>query len=425
MQSKEFVGSLHGLGQHFKCLDSRHGKLVMPEYMVISEKADAAQRQQQSSNQGSSVDAHAHEDAHAQFRDGQKTIQRVTEQCEDEYLKGALNTSIDREKQVRVMREIEKAHKEKQQNTSQNRPYVDPHNPQDRYDVIPGATDLTNRPPYQNPPPYHPPGTNEQLVQPSTGASSARGRVHVYDSPNGIRRDLQKMRDQRSIQDEYLLGHHSGGGGGSNIQLRHQRSMPGAGTGAADEHHKLCQVPNNAHQPRILQDDPSNQPLYNNIPGTGGGPQQELQQRALEQLSERRHSDDRAYMYYQDKQPIHQQGVAAEVAQDFQPKSQCMQQQQQGAQQQQQQATEGAQQLQQQLLQQYEATPTQPPYSGGNTHLPYGASAVAPQETTLHSFSMGSTVQLQSNPPRYGVIQWMGTLPGILEGRIAGVDLVS
>ena len=38
---------------------------------------------------------------------------------------------------------------------------------------------------------------------------------------------------------------------------------------------------------------------------------------------------------------------------------------------------------------------------------------------------MGSIVQLLSNPPRYGVIQWIGTLPGILEGRIAGVELVS
>ena len=52
------------------------------------------------------------------------------------------------------------------------------------------------------------------------------------------------------------------------------------------------------------------------------------------------------------------------------------------------------------------------------------AKAVAPQETVLRSFSMGSTVQLLSDPPRYGVIQWIGTLPDI-EGRIAGVELVS
>ena len=39
-------------------------------------------------------------------------------------------------------------------------------------------------------------------------------------------------------------------------------------------------------------------------------------------------------------------------------------------------------------------------------------------------FSLGSTVQLSPDPSRYGVIRWIGTLPGI-EGRITGVELVS
>ena len=49
--------------------------------------------------------------------------------------------------------------------------------------------------------------------------------------------------------------------------------------------------------------------------------------------------------------------------------------------------------------------------------------SLVPQDSVSHSFSLGSTVQLLSDPIRYGVIQWIGTLPGI-EGYIAGVELV-
>ena len=41
-----------------------------------------------------------------------------------------------------------------------------------------------------------------------------------------------------------------------------------------------------------------------------------------------------------------------------------------------------------------------------------------------HQFSIGSTVELQSEPPRYGVMKWIGSIPNI-QGRIAGVELVS
>ena len=74
--------------------------------------------------------------------------------------------------------------------------------------------------------------------------------------------------------------------------------------------------------------------------------------------------------------------------------------------------------------------PPQPQLYGGGqpSHMSqaHGGStaAVAPQETVSHSFTMGSTVQLQSDPRRYGVIQWIGILPDIV-GRIAGVELVS
>ena len=63
VQSKDFAGSLHGLAQHFKCMDSSHGKLVISESMVISESLHAAQQQQQRDKLGTSVDTRT------QFRD--------------------------------------------------------------------------------------------------------------------------------------------------------------------------------------------------------------------------------------------------------------------------------------------------------------------------------------------------------------------
>ena len=430
MPSKDFVGSLTGMTQHFKCSDSRHGKIAMPESMVFSEKLDAIQRDKQKENysaQGTSVDAHAqeHEHAHAQ-------IHQVAERREDEYLKGALKTShFDREKQVRLLREIEKKHQEKRHSAPDSQPLVDPNKYPDHYEIIPGPANSSSQPPHQQPSPRQSRGPNE----PSTGTSSARGRVHAYESPDRTRRDLVKMRDQHSVQDEHLLGVRPGHGGAGNVQLRHQRSMPAPN--GSDDHQDLQQISNNAHQPHVQHGGPpGNYPLYGNLPGPGGIPPQqqfpphhdEWHQENKPQFNER---DNRAYHQHD---PQFHEGGGAEIARDFQaPQQQPMmhQQQQQNAPQGMQ---GGAQQLQEQLLQQHEVAQqlqqygvTQPPHDGthpNNAHLPLDAGAVALQETISRSFSMGSTVQLQANPPRYGVIQWIGTLPGILEGRIAGVELV-
>lgn len=393
MQSKDFEGALTGFTQHFKCTDSSHGKIAMPESRVVSEKLDAVRHDKQK-EQGTSVDAQEHEHAHAQFRD-------VTQQREDEYLKGVLQTGrIDREQQIRLMKEIENTHKGKKQNAPDNQPYIDPYNPQSHYEAIPGPAESSNQPPYQHPS-SHLPGPNEQHTQPSTGASTAKSRVHTYDSPNATRRELQEMRDQHSIQDDHLLGHHPEGGGGSTVPLRHQKSMPVPAS--ADEHQFLHQHPNNTHQ--VQQNDPSDHPLYHNIPGSGSIPPQQFQPHEewrpdnkpmLEQLNECHHSDNLAY--YQHNQPVHQ-GGGAEIAQDFQTphdQSQYMHQHQlEGAYQE---AIKGAQQLQQGVPEQYGTAPTQPPYDRthpSNTHLP---GAVAPQKAISHSFSVGSTVQLQSSP---------------------------
>lgn len=65
------------------------------------------------------------------------------------------------------------------------------------------------------------------------------------------------------------------------------------------------------------------------------------------------------------------------------------------------------------------------PYGDNQLSQDVLTGAVALQETISHSFSIGSSIQLLSDPPCYGVIQWIGTLPGINEGHIAGVELVS
>jgi hypothetical protein len=210
--------------------------------MVVSEKLDAIQRDKQKgkySAQGTSADAHAqdHAHAHVQYRD----VKQAVQQREDQYLKGALQTSrIDRDQQIHLMREIEKAHKGKQQNAPDNQPYVDPNKHQDQYEAIPGSADSSNPSPY----PHQQLSSsrassgapNEQYTQPSTGTSSARARVHEYKSPDRTRKDLLKMRDQHSVQDEHLLGHHSGRAGASNVPLRQQQSVPGPN--AIDNDHR-------------------------------------------------------------------------------------------------------------------------------------------------------------------------------------------
>lgn len=352
MQSKDFAGSLPGLTLYFKCSDSKHGKVVLPESMVIRESVHAAQQRQHKDNvpsQGSNVDAR--ELMHAQFRGSKKMVQQVTEQSEDEYLKDVLNTvRIDREQQALMLREIEKAHKEKTQSGSGSQRYVHPNDPQSRYEVIPGPADSSNPPPYQHHPSFRPSGPNEQRIR-----------------------------------------------------------------GGIDEHQDLKQFPNSAHRPQVSHGDPGNQLLYDNLPGVPQRfePLEEWRpdnRPTVEQLGERHHSDNQAFSQHKRQ----------EGARDFQAHHQQQQDMKR-------QEMEGAERLQEQLLQQHGATQAQPPHNGthpNNALLSHGAGTLVLQETILHSFSVGSTFQLLSNPPRYGVIQWIGTLPGILEGHIAGVELV-
>ena len=134
VQSKDFEGLIPGMVQLFKCMDSNHGKLVMPESMVIFEAVHAAQRDEQKgkvSNRGTSVDEHACRSAH---KDAQEEIS---------YLKDALNTTrIDREQQARLLDEIMAQWSKKQDD---NQSHVSLNNPQSHY---------------SNQPPYPPPGPN-------------------------------------------------------------------------------------------------------------------------------------------------------------------------------------------------------------------------------------------------------------------------
>ena len=138
VQSKEFEGSISGLHQYFKCRDSSHGKIVMPEAFVVLERVDAAKRSEQrkptpSSNQGTSVDPHASEE--------ERRIQIAKEESEEDYLKGALHTQVvDRGEQIRALNEIERRQKLLQNMTDR-----------DHYEPIPGECKLPAHPLNQQP----------------------------------------------------------------------------------------------------------------------------------------------------------------------------------------------------------------------------------------------------------------------------------
>ena len=143
VRSIEFEGSIPGIHQYFKCRDSSHGKIVMPEAFVVLERVDAAKRSEQrkptpSSNQGTSVDHHAVEE--------ERRIQIAKEQSEDDYLKEALHTQVvDREEQIRALNEIERVQMERRQKLLQNLSL------RDDYEPIPGECKLPAQPLSQNP----------------------------------------------------------------------------------------------------------------------------------------------------------------------------------------------------------------------------------------------------------------------------------
>ena len=58
-----------------------------------------------------------------------------------------------------------------------------------------------------------------------------------------------------------------------------------------------------------------------------------------------------------------------------------------------------------------------------NNMQPPDRAYAPPQDYLEHLFVMGSRVQF-SDPPRYGVVRWMGNLPHV-NGLIVGVELVS
>lgn len=127
MQSKDFEEALLGSGQHFKCRESWHGKIVMPEAFITFELEDANIRKL-SSKQDTCVYPH---------KTGVENLTEVVKkQSEDEYLQEALNAKVlDCEEQVLALERFER---EKKQKLSQSRPNV----PYDSYEVIPCEGDL-------------------------------------------------------------------------------------------------------------------------------------------------------------------------------------------------------------------------------------------------------------------------------------------
>ena len=207
------------------------------------------------------------------------------------------------------------------------------------------------------------------------------------------------MQEQHNVQDEQLLGYHPSSAGGTP-PLHHQRSMPNA---HADAHQALSQPPISAQQPQQFDVDKQDH-TYSNFPG---GPQQT----PLPHQQEWRHSDPATYqnLPYQPSQAYqqNQHGVPpAHVAVHAPPGPQTQyghEHPQPGVQ------LQGVQGLSQ--------------FHSGQSGEGGTAMAYASEEI-LHQFTMCSTVETLSDPPRYGVIRWIGSIPNI-QGRIAGVELVS
>ena len=118
VSSKEVVGAIPGMGQLFKCSDSKHGRVVIPESMVVSEAAIAQMTTKQKVQQitGTSVDmpwpASKEEEFAKQF-DGtslaeqQEALKKAKEKKKLADLNRAMTTQIDRDEQIRQMRNFE------------------------------------------------------------------------------------------------------------------------------------------------------------------------------------------------------------------------------------------------------------------------------------------------------------------------------
>ena len=403
MSVKDFEEALLGLSQYFNRRESWRGKIVLPEAFIAFEHEDAASRNKKmSSTQDTCVDPDTIEE--------ERVIQAVKKQSEEEYLKEALNTKVvNLEEQVRALERFEK--EKKQQYQSQSRPNVDCY---DHYEVIPGAADLVTQPSNQ-------PLLGRQGQAPLSTSPSPRDRKHVYESPDRLRRNLGKMHDHHSVQDENLLGGHRSDSG-TAVALHHQRSMPCN----ADAHLDLTQHLNVSHPSQQFDND--NQRQYQNIPGAQQ-PTQPSQHVGWHSGNNQDFHHGQAYQQsqgYQQNQDYQQgqayqqgqHGVAAPLPHGSpqQPHYANMQPQYANVHPQ---HGDGQYQGQQGLNQLAQG------HGGGGQPSDGGQTvAFAAKEDLAHLFSMGSTVQLLSSPPRYGVIEWIGTIPNI-DGRIAGVELVS
>ena len=197
-----------------------------------------------------------------------------------------------------------------------------------------------------------------------------------------------------------------------------------------DTHHDLSQPPVSAQPPQQFDVNKQDR-TYSNFPG---GPQQT----PVPHQQEWRHSDPATYQnlaYHQNQGYQRDQGIQPSQGyqrdQRYQPSHAYQQHQRRvppahvavhaspGPQIQygHEHPKPGVQLQGEQRLLQMSQFPSGQSGEGGT------AMAYASQEIS-HSFSMGSTVELLSDPPRYGVIQWIGSISNF-QGRIAGVELVS
>ena len=208
----------------------------------------------------------------------------------------------------------------------------------------------------------------------SSGGASRQKLPHPYESPDQLRRAALHKQHQhnQSVQDDQMLGLPSDN---KSAHLQHQRSMP-----APDRHHDLSQDMGGFQpsDPQYAQ--------YANLPLTDNA--------AVGRPTVPPHDP------YQDKRqeypPVTYGSNAPEPS--YPPP-------------------------QSQPSYAPERVHVHVPQSGDGGSSQGGISAFASEAHVSRSFLIGSTVQL-SDPPHYGVVQWIGHLPEF-QGLIAGLELVS
>ena len=349
--SKDFLIALSGTWQHFRDPNSKHGKVVLPESLVLTEtehvanKASANKPKQLSPREGQHCGGE-HEEAHRSNVQSQ----------EREMLKNAKieTQALDQDEQEKLLQGY------KQQQVERRRG--------EKSQQIAGSENERSEQEKRLQPMSQDPGQASRNAPTTAYSSISLPRPsknnHVYEKVSDHNR--QPLHGQRSVQDERMLGHHSNSAHDllspqSNFSPQAQAPQPSSPGGGYYRGHGY---PNQAHSPGNV---------YNNLPLDNPQSNFSPQPQALQPSSP-------GGGYYRGHGYPNQAHSPGNV---------------------------------------YNNLPLDNPQPTDDVK----AYAPPPQGHVSVNFTTNSAVQV-SDPPRYGVIRWIGTLSGI-NGPIAGVELVS